>query len=43
MEEVTRAEPSKIKIFGFKYATYSGVTWGIDDVKIPEKKAAHLK
>ncbi|KKT44310.1 MAG: DNA-directed RNA polymerase subunit beta' [Parcubacteria group bacterium GW2011_GWA2_44_15] len=30
----------KIKIFGFKYATYSGVTWGIDDVKIPEKKAA---
>ncbi|MSR78734.1 MAG: DNA-directed RNA polymerase subunit beta' [Candidatus Taylorbacteria bacterium] len=29
----------KIKAFGFKYATYSGVTWGIDDVKIPEKKA----
>ncbi|MES2088155.1 MAG: DNA-directed RNA polymerase subunit beta' [Patescibacteria group bacterium] len=28
----------KIKSFGFKYATYSGVTWGIDDVKIPEKK-----
>ncbi|MSU54961.1 MAG: DNA-directed RNA polymerase subunit beta' [Candidatus Taylorbacteria bacterium] len=28
----------KIKAFGFKYATYSGVTWGIDDVKIPEKK-----
>ena len=29
----------KIKAFGFKYATYSGVTWGIDDVKIPEKKS----
>src|SRR3989344_3191273 len=29
----------KIKAFGFKYATYSGVTWGIDDVNIPEKKA----
>ncbi len=29
----------KIKAFGFKYATYSGVTWGIDDVRIPEKKA----
>ncbi|MBI2476486.1 MAG: DNA-directed RNA polymerase subunit beta' [Candidatus Taylorbacteria bacterium] len=30
----------KIKAFGFKYATYSGVTWGIDDVRIPEKKPA---
>ncbi len=29
----------RIKAFGFQYATYSGVTWGIDDVKIPEKKA----
>lgn len=29
----------KIKSFGFKYATYSGVTWGIDDVVIPEGKA----
>lgn len=28
----------KIKDFGFKYATLSGVTWGIDDVKIPENK-----
>jgi DNA-directed RNA polymerase subunit beta' len=28
----------KIKEFGFKYATHSGVTWGIDDVKIPDKK-----
>ncbi len=28
----------KIKTFGFKYATYSGVTWGIDDVVIPEGK-----
>jgi DNA-directed RNA polymerase subunit beta' len=30
----------KIKAFGFKYTTYSGITWGIDDVKIPEGKAA---
>ncbi|MFP4022347.1 MAG: DNA-directed RNA polymerase subunit beta' [Candidatus Paceibacterota bacterium] len=29
----------KIKNFGFKYATYSGITWGIDEVRIPEKKA----
>ncbi|MHB1330514.1 MAG: DNA-directed RNA polymerase subunit beta' [Minisyncoccota bacterium] len=28
----------KIKDFGFKYATQSGVTWGIDDVKIPKEK-----
>ncbi len=28
----------KIKTFGFKYATHSGITWGIDDVIIPEGK-----
>ncbi len=28
----------QIKVFGFKYATYSGVTWGLDDVVIPEGK-----
>ncbi|MBU4536644.1 DNA-directed RNA polymerase subunit beta' [Patescibacteria group bacterium] len=28
----------KIKDFGFKYATKSGVTWGIDNVMVPEKK-----
>jgi len=26
----------KIKAFGFKYATRSGITWGIDDVLVPE-------
>lgn len=30
----------KIKKFGFKYATHSGVTWGIDDVMIPTGKQA---
>jgi len=30
----------KVKAFGFKYATKSGTTWGIDDVKIPEGKKA---
>ncbi len=29
-----------IKAFGFKYATHSGITWGIDDVVIPEGKKA---
>lgn len=28
----------KIKAFGFKYATISGTTWGIDAVKVPEEK-----
>ncbi len=28
----------RVKEFGFKYATHSGVTWGIDDVVIPEGK-----
>jgi len=27
-----------IKDFGFKYATYAGVTWGLDEIQIPEKK-----
>ncbi|MEK7184879.1 MAG: DNA-directed RNA polymerase subunit beta', partial [Patescibacteria group bacterium] len=27
-----------IKKFGFKYATHSGTTWGIDDIVIPEGK-----
>jgi len=26
----------KIKTFGFRYATYAGITWGLDDVRIPE-------
>ncbi len=29
----------RIKAFGFKYATYSGITWGIDDVKVPPGKS----
>ncbi|OHB18512.1 MAG: DNA-directed RNA polymerase subunit beta' [Parcubacteria group bacterium RIFCSPHIGHO2_01_FULL_56_18] len=28
----------KIKAFGFKYATYAGITWSISDVKVPEIK-----
>ncbi len=33
----------KVKNFGFKYATYSGITWGIDDVVIPEGKTNVIK
>lgn len=29
-----------IKNFGFKYATHSGTTWGIDDVNVPQEKNA---
>jgi DNA-directed RNA polymerase subunit beta' len=28
----------KIKNFGFKWVTKAGITWGIDDVKVPEGK-----
>ncbi|MDP2704794.1 MAG: DNA-directed RNA polymerase subunit beta' [bacterium] len=30
----------RIKTFGFRYATHSGVTWGLEDVKIPRGKKA---
>ncbi len=30
----------RITHFGFKYATHSGVTWGMSDVNVPEKKHA---
>ncbi|MCM2339443.1 MAG: DNA-directed RNA polymerase subunit beta' [Burkholderiales bacterium] len=29
----------KIKSFGFKYSTFSGTTWGFDNVKVPPEKA----
>jgi DNA-directed RNA polymerase subunit beta' len=32
----------KLKRFGFKYATTSGTTWGIDEVVVPEGKPAIL-
>ncbi|MEI6397067.1 MAG: DNA-directed RNA polymerase subunit beta' [Candidatus Taylorbacteria bacterium] len=32
-----------IKSFGFKYATLSGTTWGIDDIKISTAKTAIIK
>jgi DNA-directed RNA polymerase subunit beta' len=28
----------KIKAFGFKYSTISGITWGLDNVKVPLEK-----
>ena len=31
---------NKIKRFGFEYATKSGVSWSLDDVSVPEGKAA---
>lgn len=33
----------KIKSFGYRYATYAGITWGIDSVKVPEGKPAIVK
>jgi DNA-directed RNA polymerase subunit beta' len=42
----TQAVPAivdKLKKFGFKYATVSGTTWGIDDVVVPEQKSAIIE
>ncbi len=42
----TQAVPpivDKLKKFGFKYATKSGVTWGIDEVVVPKEKAAIIE
>jgi len=33
----------KIKTFGFSYATYSGTTWGIDDIIIPPAKGEIIR
>ncbi|HVY35957.1 MAG TPA: DNA-directed RNA polymerase subunit beta', partial [Candidatus Paceibacterota bacterium] len=38
--DITKVAPmlDKIKAFGYKYATYSGVTWSIDNVVVPKEK-----
>ena len=36
--DATPAVLDKIKEFGFRYITYSGITWGIDSVKVPKEK-----
>lgn len=28
----------RVKLFGFKFATKSGITWGLDDVLVPKEK-----
>ncbi len=33
----------KIKDFGCHYATYSGITWGIDNLSVPEGKGVIIK
>ena len=33
----------RLKKFGFKYATMSGTTWGIDEVVVPKEKAAIIE
>ncbi len=36
--DLTPAILDKIKDFGFRYSTYSGVTWSIDNVSVPKEK-----
>ncbi len=38
--DVTAGFLDKIKAFGFRYATKSGTTWAIDNVRVPEEKPA---
>ena len=33
----------KIKAFGYRYATASGISWGMDDLKVPEQKKEIIK
>ena len=33
----------KIKEFGFYYSTKSGISWGIDDLKVPQEKGEIIK
>ena len=33
----------RIKLLGFKYATRSGITWGMGDLKVPEEKPALIE
>ena len=42
-EEGTVELIDKIKSLGFKYATKSGLSWGMDDVKIPDIKEELIK
>jgi DNA-directed RNA polymerase subunit beta' len=41
--EAVPAIVDKLKRFGFKYATVSGTTWGIDEVKVPAEKGAIIE
>jgi DNA-directed RNA polymerase subunit beta' len=42
---ITEVAPmlDRIKSFGYKYATRSGVTWGIDNVIVPKEKPAIIE
>ncbi len=41
--EAVPAIVDKLKKLGFKYATMSGTTWGIDEVKVPVQKASIIE
>lgn len=41
--DATPAILDKVKDFGFKYVTRAGITWGIDEIKVPEGKKALIE
>ncbi|MDD3729371.1 MAG: DNA-directed RNA polymerase subunit beta' [Candidatus Pacebacteria bacterium] len=42
-EKVAEETLDKIKNLGFKYATLSGITWGMDDLTVPKEKEGILE
>lgn len=42
VEEVSELV-DKIKDLGYKYATKSGISWGMNDIKVPGNKEIHIK
>ncbi len=42
-QEMATNTLDKIKTLGFKYVTYSGISWGMDDLRVPQGKTKLIK
>ena len=42
-QEIATDTLDKVKTLGFKYVTYSGISWGIDDLHVPQGKTKLIK
>ena len=41
--EMTKVTLDKVKSLGFEYSTLSGITWGMDDLRVPKEKKEILE